>query len=144
MFAHHRRPLRLGDRMLAHQERRDLDPMLRPLVVGVAALRRPHQERAAGDRHQLQDDAVRQRLDELLRLALLSVDDLALSVDGDGLECDFLVCHDDSRPTTGQAVRVARVGALKDVKAPNTCVPPTVRLCASHLWEQITLRRVFT
>ena len=94
MLAHHRRPLRLGDRMLAHQERRDLDPMLRPLVVVAAALRRPHQERAAGDRDQLQDDAIRQRLDELLRPALFPVDDLALAVDGDGLERDFLVCHD--------------------------------------------------
>jgi len=60
----------------------------RPLVVVAAALRRPHQERAAGDSDQFQDDAIRQRLDELLRPALLSADDLALSVDGDCLERD--------------------------------------------------------
>ena len=56
--------------MLPQQKRRDLDPMLRPLVVVAAALRRPHQERAAGDRDQLQDDAIPQLLDELLRPAL--------------------------------------------------------------------------
>jgi len=83
--------------------------MLRPLIVVAAALRRPHQECAAGDRDQLQDDIVRQRLDELFCLALFPADDLALAVDGDGLERDFLVGHDSVSAACG-AVDAERHG----------------------------------
>ena len=49
-YDHHRRPLRLGDRILHHGEQRDLDPMLRPfVVVAQRACADPIKAHAAGD-----------------------------------------------------------------------------------------------